>query len=104
MFPEVPKSKPETNDTIEEDAKEGEAEDEEGLKTYPYERLTTTSTDPVPKGDIDVTRREVNGNYILQFVVWTLVFFFLSMQGVEVKPLSGPEREIRCSMNRPQGC
>lgn len=44
--------------TIQEDVKEGEAEDEEGLTLYPYERLKTTSTDPVT--DIDVTKREVN--------------------------------------------
>lgn len=49
-----PKPKPQT---IEEDVKEGEAEDEEGVTTYPYERLKTTSTDPV--ADIDVTKREV---------------------------------------------
>ncbi|OMO97015.1 Villin headpiece [Corchorus capsularis] len=42
--------------TIEEDVKEGEAEDEEGLPIYPYERLQTTSEDPV--SEIDVTKRE----------------------------------------------
>ncbi|XP_042444241.1 villin-5-like isoform X2 [Zingiber officinale] len=42
--------------TIQEDAKEGEAEDEEGLPIFPYERLKTTSTDPVT--EIDVTKRE----------------------------------------------
>ncbi|XP_010265407.1 PREDICTED: villin-4-like isoform X2 [Nelumbo nucifera] len=42
--------------TIEEDVKEGEAEDEEGLLIYPYERLKISSTDPVT--DIDVTKRE----------------------------------------------
>ncbi|KAH7572534.1 hypothetical protein JRO89_XS04G0271400 [Xanthoceras sorbifolium] len=42
--------------TIQEDVKEGEAEDEEGLPIYPYERLQTTSTDPVT--EIDVTKRE----------------------------------------------
>ncbi|KAG2290854.1 hypothetical protein Bca52824_037523 [Brassica carinata] len=41
--------------TIQEDAKEG-VEDEEDLPAYPYERLETTSPDPVT--DIDVTRRE----------------------------------------------
>ncbi|KAH0873490.1 hypothetical protein HID58_070852 [Brassica napus] len=41
--------------TIQEDAKEG-VEDEEDLPAYPYERLKTTSPDPVT--DIDVTRRE----------------------------------------------
>ncbi|KAF9616275.1 hypothetical protein IFM89_029051, partial [Coptis chinensis] len=68
--PESPKPKPESNSkgnsnsmssriealTIQEDVKEGEAEDEEGLPTYPYERLKTTSTDPVT--EIDVTKRE----------------------------------------------
>ncbi|TYH36428.1 hypothetical protein ES332_D13G264300v1 [Gossypium tomentosum] len=42
--------------TIQEDVKEGETEDEEGLPIHPYERLTTSSTDPVT--DIDVTKRE----------------------------------------------
>ncbi|CAL9082850.1 unnamed protein product [Musa acuminata var. zebrina] len=41
--------------TIQEDAKEGEAEDE-GLPIFPYERLKTTSTNPVT--DIDITKRE----------------------------------------------
>ncbi|KAL5149489.1 Villin-4 [Glycine soja] len=64
----TPKSNPETSDeegslssrieslTIQEDAKEGEAEDDEGLPVYPYERVNTASTDPVE--DIDVTKRE----------------------------------------------
>ncbi|XP_035538866.1 villin-4-like [Juglans regia] len=68
VSPEAPKQKPETNDkensissrigslTIQEDVKEGEAEDEEGLPIYPYEQLKTTSTDPVT--EIDVTKRE----------------------------------------------
>ncbi|KAH0460877.1 hypothetical protein IEQ34_008452 [Dendrobium chrysotoxum] len=43
------------NLTISEDAKE-EVNDEEDLPTYPYERLITSSTDPVT--DIDVTKRE----------------------------------------------
>lgn len=65
--PEVPNSNLEpsrdenlkTNkiESIQEDMKEEEAEDEEGLMLYPYERLTTTSTDPVT--DIDVAKREV---------------------------------------------
>ncbi|KAJ1433461.1 Villin/Gelsolin [Sesbania bispinosa] len=44
--------------TIQEDVKEGEAEDEddEGLPVYPYESINTASTDPVT--DIDVTKRE----------------------------------------------
>ncbi|PKI53561.1 hypothetical protein CRG98_026011 [Punica granatum] len=65
---EVPKSTPDSNSkensmsnrigslTIEEDVKEGEAEDEEGLTLHPYEHLKTTSTNPVT--DIDVTKRE----------------------------------------------
>lgn len=69
VSPEAPKQKPETNDkensvssrigslTIQEDMKEGEAEDEEGLPIFPYERLKTTSTDPAT--EIDVTKREV---------------------------------------------
>lgn len=44
--------------TIQEDVKEDEAEDEEGLPVYPYERLKVFSTDPVT--EIDVTKREVN--------------------------------------------
>lgn len=44
-------------ESIQEEMKEGEAEDEEGLMLYPYERLTTTSADPVT--DIDITKREV---------------------------------------------
>ncbi|KAK3037599.1 hypothetical protein RJ639_031905 [Escallonia herrerae] len=68
VSPETPKPKPEVNSkensmssriealTIEEDVKEGEAEDEEGLPIYPYERLKTSSTDPVT--EIDVTKRE----------------------------------------------
>ncbi|KAI9123039.1 hypothetical protein K1719_005928 [Acacia pycnantha] len=67
--PEAPKPKPETNNnkensmttriesqTITEDVKEGEVEDEEGLPIYPYERLKISSTSPVT--DIDVTKRE----------------------------------------------
>ncbi|KAI4344434.1 hypothetical protein L6164_011663 [Bauhinia variegata] len=68
VSPGTAKPKPETNDkensvssrleslTIEEDVKEGEAEDDEGLPIYPYERLKINSSDPVP--DIDVTKRE----------------------------------------------
>ena len=51
--------------TIQEDAKEG-VEDEEDLPAYPYERLKTTSPDPVT--DIDVTRREVCSNKQTKFV------------------------------------
>ncbi|KAK8520510.1 hypothetical protein V6N12_004445 [Hibiscus sabdariffa] len=46
--------------TIKEDVKEGEHDDdgdEEGVPIYPYERLKTTSEDPVT--EIDVTKREV---------------------------------------------
>ncbi|XVE71856.1 hypothetical protein DITRI_Ditri10aG0185400 [Diplodiscus trichospermus] len=69
VSPATPKSTPESNSkensvgsrleslTIQEDVKEGEAEDEEGLPIYPYERLKITSTDPV--SEIDVTKREV---------------------------------------------
>ncbi|KAE8660280.1 Villin-4 [Hibiscus syriacus] len=68
VSPPTPKSTPEPNSkensmsskleslTIQEDAKEGEAEDEEGLPIYPYERLKITSTDPI--SEIDVTKRE----------------------------------------------
>lgn len=66
--PEANKPKPEMNSkeklmsskievlTIHEDVKEGEAEDDEGLPIFPYERLKITSTDPVT--EIDVTKRE----------------------------------------------
>lgn len=43
--------------TIQEDVKEDQPEDEEGLPTYPYDRLRTSSSNPVT--DIDSTRREV---------------------------------------------
>lgn len=43
--------------TIQEDVKEGEADDDEGLPTYPYEQLTILSMNPVT--EIDVTKREV---------------------------------------------
>ncbi|XP_021277683.1 villin-4 isoform X1 [Herrania umbratica] len=68
VSPPAPKSTPEPNLkensvssrleslTIQEDVQEGEAEDEEGLPVYPYERLKVTSTDPV--SEIDVTKRE----------------------------------------------
>ncbi|OAY85038.1 Villin-4 [Ananas comosus] len=68
--PEANKPKPEVNSketnhlmssriealTIQEDVKEGEPEDDEGLPIYPYERLKTNSPDPVK--EIDVTKRE----------------------------------------------
>lgn len=44
--------------TIEEDAKENEADIDEGLPIFPYERLKTSSTNPVT--EIDITKREVN--------------------------------------------
>ncbi|RWW02374.1 hypothetical protein GW17_00034541 [Ensete ventricosum] len=50
--------------TIQEDAKESEAEDE-GLPVFPYERLKTISTNPVT--DIDITKRE----FAPSFVVFT---------------------------------
>ena len=50
--------------TIQEDAKEG-VEDEEDLPAHPYDRLKTTSTDPV--SDIDVTRREVRSTNNIKF-------------------------------------
>ncbi|KAL7093110.1 hypothetical protein ACP275_11G022900 [Erythranthe tilingii] len=69
LGPETSKSTPETisrqnsveeskpkPETIQEDVKENEAEDDEGLPVHPYERLKTTSTDPAE--DIDVTKRE----------------------------------------------
>lgn len=68
VSPKTPKPKAESNSsegsmssriealTIEEDFKEGEAEEEEGLPTYPYERLQISSPDPIT--EIDVTKRE----------------------------------------------
>ncbi|XP_021723438.1 villin-4-like [Chenopodium quinoa] len=49
-------SKENSMGSIQEDSKEDEAEDEDGLTIYPYERLKTISTDPI--SDIDVTKRE----------------------------------------------
>ena len=71
VSPVVNKPKPEANKkesitsmsnrieslTIQEDVKEGEAEDE-GLPIFPYERLRVNAADPVT--EIDVTKREVN--------------------------------------------
>lgn len=69
VSPEAPKQNSEPNNkensmssrieslTIQEDVKEGEAEDEDGLPIHPYDRLKTTSTNPV--AEIDVTKREV---------------------------------------------
>ncbi|XP_047330593.1 villin-4-like [Impatiens glandulifera] len=59
MIPRVVKASPSRIEalTIQEDTKEGEAEEDDGLPVYPYERLTTSSTDPPT--DIDVTKREV---------------------------------------------
>lgn len=85
MSPEIPKSKPESTisrqnsveptklkpEPIQEDVKENEAEDEEGLQVYPYDRLKTTSTDPV--ADIDVTKREV--------CMREVFYFFLNQKG-----------------------
>lgn len=48
--------------TIQEGVKEGETEDDEGLPTYPYERLIVGSDDPV--AEIDVTEREVYFSYL----------------------------------------
>uniref|UniRef100_A0A0E0LE94 HP domain-containing protein n=1 Tax=Oryza punctata TaxID=4537 RepID=A0A0E0LE94_ORYPU len=50
------KDSPTVTPTIQEDVKEGQPEDEEGIPVYPYERLRTSSINPVI--DIDVTRRE----------------------------------------------
>ncbi|KAL6525515.1 Villin-4 [Orobanche hederae] len=69
VSPEVPKPRSEVisrensvdqwktmPETIQEDVKEDEVEDDEGLPVYPYDRLITSSADPVE--DIDVTKRE----------------------------------------------
>lgn len=68
VSPEPAKTKSESNSkedsmssriealSIAEDSKEGEADDDEGLPVYPYERLKTNSDDPV--AEIDITKRE----------------------------------------------
>ncbi|GLT28606.1 hypothetical protein SLA2020_035260 [Shorea laevis] len=64
--------------TIQEDVKEGEAEDEEGLPTYPFERLTINSTDPVT--EIDVTKRETylsSGDFLEKFAMTKAAFYKL---------------------------
>lgn len=58
-------------DTPTKDAKEGEAENEEGMLIFPYERLKTTSADPAK--DIDVTKREVN-SLSSSYLVWKSVW------------------------------
>ncbi|KAL8152533.1 hypothetical protein V2J09_010293 [Rumex salicifolius] len=45
-----------TEESSLDDAKESVVEDDAGLPTFPYDRITTTSTDPIT--DIDVTKRE----------------------------------------------
>ena len=57
--------------TIQEDVKEAEAEaeDEEGLPIYPYERLKVNSSDPATK--IDVTKQGVKYEQLM-------IFYFLS--------------------------
>ncbi|KAG1364135.1 villin-3 [Cocos nucifera] len=70
LSPKINKPKPEVNAKdsitatssrtealiIKEDAKVGETEDEKGLPIFPYERLKTSSIDPVT--EIDATKRE----------------------------------------------
>ena len=82
-----PKSTPESNYkeksmssrieslTIQEDVKEAEAEDEEGLPIYPYERLKVNSSDPATK--IDVTKQGVKYEQlmILYFLSFPYCFF-----------------------------
>lgn len=57
--------------TINEDVKENEPEDDEGLPIYPYDRLKITAADPVT--EIDVTRREV--------IVWPHTILLLLKEG-----------------------
>lgn len=100
--------------TIQEDVKEDEAEDEEGLPIYPYERLKITSTDPVT--DIDVTKREVYCNIFiiiyssplsydlfdpvhwkLHFLNWhefILVLTCLNLTNADISIICGVQREI----------
>jgi gelsolin len=70
---ENPTSSREESNTIQEDAKEGEAEDNEGLPVYPYERVNTASEDPMP--DIDLTKREVYCNDKSPYNLVLLLFF-----------------------------
>ena len=85
--PEAPKLTPESNSkensmssrieslTIQEDVKEAEAEDEEGLPIYPYERLKVNSSDPAT--EIDVTKREVKyEQLIILFLKLSLLTLF----------------------------
>lgn len=58
--------------TIKEDVKEGEADDDEGLPVYPYDRLTILSMDPVT--DIDVTKREVY-MFLQRHFTWRVYIF-----------------------------
>lgn len=106
----APKPKPETNNkensmtsrletlTIEEDVKEGEAEDE-GLPVYPYERLKTTSSDPIT--DIDVTKREVTYWYCIitiiasQVYVFNPILMFLSFAQADLLVIRGVQGEFR---------
>jgi gelsolin len=53
--------------TINEDVKENEPEDEDNLPIYLYERLKTTTADPVT--EIDVTRREVISSSHITFLL-----------------------------------
>lgn len=63
------KSNEDSMSSIQEDAKEGEGDDDiEGLPTYPYERLTILSMDPIK--EIDVTRREVWFQMALSLLVF----------------------------------
>jgi hypothetical protein len=94
VSPETPKSTPESNSkekpisirieslTIQEDVKEGEAEDEEGLPIYPYEGLKVNSPDPVT--EIDVTKREVkykqlDNTFLQAFIVDFVLRYFCSI-------------------------
>jgi gelsolin len=65
------KDSPTVTPTIQEDLKEGQPENEEGLPVYPYERLRTSSINPVT--DIDVTKREVNTGYPCDLIVLSLL-------------------------------
>jgi gelsolin len=57
------KDNPAATPTVQEDVKESQAEGEEGLLAYPYDRLRTSSTNPAT--DIDVTKREVNPDVLM---------------------------------------
>ena len=108
VSPVANKSKPEANNmeritsmssrieslTIQEDVKEGEAEDEEGLPVFPYERLKVNAADPVT--EIDVTKREVNHETICSHTGISFLCQHISIVPIAgVSVLNRIQREVR---------